>query len=69
MPKELKTCFRGSFICVLTPEPSADQKGLKVFEFSPVEFTADVPLGVKAENASTLQERNSAEGTGMKRCC
>lgn len=69
MPKGVKTCFRGSFICVLTAEMSAPQKGLKVFGFSPVEFTADLSLGVKSENASTLQEQNSAERTEMKRWC
>lgn len=69
MPKGVKTCFREGFICVLTPELSAFQKGLKVFWFSPVEFTADVSLGAKAENASTLQGQNPAERAEMKRCC
>lgn len=69
MPKGVKTCFRGSFVCVPTPELSAYQKHFKVFGFSPVEFAADVSLGVKAENASMLQDQNSADRTGVKRCC
>lgn len=40
-----------------------------MFGFGPVDFDADVPSGVKAENASMLQDQNSGERTRMKRCC
>jgi len=40
-----------------------------VFACGPVELDAGMPSGVKAETASMLQDQNSGERTGMKRCC
>lgn len=65
---EAETWFRGSFVCILTPELSTHGKGLrKAFGFGPVEFDAHALSGVRAEPARKLEDRNSKERTGMKR--